>query len=518
MELASNLPPRRAMLNQSLFIRLLCCLAIALVIGAALVEPQAAARAIDAARTFVTRYFTWYYALLATLALATCLWLAGGRYGRIVIGGAGARPAYGRFAWYSMLFACGQGVGLIFWSVAEPVMLLSGSPLAQADLGTRLGMAMSWSYFHWSIHAWAIYCVVAVALAYFGYNLGRPATFRDACRECLPRAFASSAAVLVESLAILATVLGLSTSFGFAAIQFISGLDTLLGAGNTPLLRAVVVLALTLLTAASVFVGVNKGMKLISEFNTMLSLVLMGAVFVMGPTVFILSLLLDSLGHYLPNLLRMGLWSETATQLGEVGDWRESWSGWWTVFIWSWTLSFSPFVGAFIARISHGRTLREFVLGVVLVPSLIVIVWISIMGGAALHQELTQGGAIGQAVSSDVSQGLFALIDGLGLAGFGKLLLSVATLLVATYFVTSLDSGVHALSGFASDSSKPSTAFRVLLTLAIGTVTLVLLTLGGEDALSTVQTAAILGALPFSLICLMLVVNFVRQLGREPRP
>ncbi|MCG8995878.1 BCCT family transporter [Laribacter hongkongensis] len=508
----------RARETDSLVIKTVCLIAVVAIIGSALGFPDTAGAIIDSLRSFVTINFTWYYALFATSALGLCIWLAFGRFGQIRIGGDMARPTYGRFAWYSMLFACGQGIGLIFWSVAEPIMLYQSNPLAPDGGARGVNTAMSWGYFHWAIHAWAIYCIVALCLAYSFYNRNKPLTFRDACIDCLPACCRRSSGLLIETLAILATVLGLSTSFGFAALQFNSGLDFISGIGSTAIIKSVIVVTLTCFTAMSVFIGVNKGMKIISELNTSLSLVLMAGMFVFGPTLYLLSLIPESIGTYLSNLFAMGLWTDAQLQVTGFGHWKESWNGWWTVFIWSWSLSFSPFVGAFIARISHGRTIRDFILGVVVIPSLIVIIWIAIMGGSAIYFDLNQGGTISAAVNSDIASGLFALFGNVSWSVVRLALLVIATVLVATYYITSLDSGIHALAHFVSPSDHPSAWFKVMLVAAIGSITLVLLSLGGTAALATIQTGAILGALPFSFICLLMIYNFIHNLINDRLP
>ncbi len=313
-------------------------------------------------------------------------------------------------------------------------------------------------------------------------------------------------------------MLGLSTSFGFAALQFNSGLDFISGIGSTAIIKSVIVVTLTCFTAMSVFIGVNKGMKIISELNTSLSLVLMAGMFVFGPTLYLLSLIPESIGTYLSNLFAMGLWTDAQLQVTGFGHWKESWNGWWTVFIWSWSLSFSPFVGAFIARISHGRTIRDFILGVVVIPSLIVIIWIAIMGGSAIYFDLNQGGTISAAVNSDIASGLFALFGNVSWSVVRLAMLVIATVLVATYYITSLDSGIHALAHFVSPSDHPSAWFKVMLVAAIGSITLVLLSLGGTAALATIQTGAILGALPFSFICLLMIYNFIHNLINDRLP
>ena len=244
----------------------------------AVAVPDGTAAAIGAARTFVTEYFTWFFVAFSALALGVCGWLAFGRFRHIRLGGPDAKPQYGKFAWYSMLFACGQGIGLIFWSVAEPIMLKDENPLFPAGSASPVDGAMAWSYFHWGLTAWAMYCIVAICLAYSHHNLGKKLTFRDAVVDIFPRKSRRGAGMVIELLAILATVLGLSTSFGFATLQFTSGISAITGIHASAPLWIAIIVALGVLTAGSVFFGISKGMKRISEINSVLSIVLLVAV------------------------------------------------------------------------------------------------------------------------------------------------------------------------------------------------------------------------------------------------
>ncbi|GGG45557.1 glycine/betaine ABC transporter permease [Kocuria dechangensis] len=474
------------------------------------INPTGAAEAISTARTFVTGKFTWLFILYSVVAVAVCVWLVFSRVGSIRLGGPAARPEHGKFAWYSMLFACGQGIGLIFWSVAEPILLRDENPVVPAGPDGAAEGAMVWSYFHWGFTAWAMYCVVAVCLAYSHHNLGKTLTFREATVDILPKWSRRGAGVVVELLAIIATVLGLATSFGFAALQFTSGLASFTGLSSGPGIWLLVILGLAGLTAASAFFGINKGMKRISETNSVLSIVLLVAVFVFGPTVFLLSNITQTFGSFLANFTTMSFWTDAGTAGGDIATWQDSWNGWWTVFIWCWVIAFSPFVAGFIARISRGRTIREFVLGVTVVPSLIVMVWIGIIGSAALYYDDRSERGISGAVAADTSSGLFVMLESVPVVG--SLLLVVATILVATYYVTSLDSGAHALAEFVAAPRKAGPFFRVVLVASIAAVAVTLLTLGGTAVVDTVQTGTIIGAFPFSFVILLMIANLVRRL------
>lgn len=478
----------------------------------ALLNRADAASIIGTFRTWVTEYFTWYFVVLATVALVFCIFMACGRRGTIVLGGTQAKREYGNFAWYSMLFACGQGIGLIFWSVAEPMLVRDDNPLANAMGATANDGALIWTYFHWSIHAWAIYCVVALCLAVSFHNLRRKMTFRDAVVGIFPASSRRVAGIVVEVIAILATVFGLSTSFAFAAMQFVSGLSETFGTENSALVRAIVIVAFGLVAAISVYIGVDKGMRRISETNSVLSIVLMIGVLIFGPTLYILSVVPQSVGQYLMGAGWIGLWTDAELSAQPLLNWADSWSGSWTVFIWCWCWAFSPFVGSFIARISKGRTIREFVIGVLALPSLICIVWIGILGGAALRYDEASDGAISGAVTQDTSLGLFAMLQQIPIGAVSWVFLLIATVLVATYFITSLDSGVHALSEFVSSASRPSRLFRVALVTAIALIALLLLSIGGETVVGTVQTGTILGALPYTVVVILMMFVTARRI------
>lgn len=504
---AFSLPPLDASL-----IRWVPPLLILGVVVAVLVDPAGAAAAIGTARTFITEYFTWYFVLYSVITVLLCIWVAFSRHGTIRLGGPKATKQHSNFAWYSMLFACGQGIGLIFWSVAEPIMLTGDTRVVPLEDGRSTDGALAWSYFHWGLTAWAMYCAVALCLAYSHHNLGKTLTFREAIVDMFPLRTRRPLGVVVELLAIMATVLGLATSFGFATLQFSSGVVAAFGGTSGMGMWLTVVLCLAALASLSVFFGVEKGMKRISELNSVLSIALVIAVFALGPTVYLLSTLLQSTGVFIQNFPLMSFWTDSFTAGQGIDSWQDSWNGWWTVFIWAWVIAFSPFVAGFIARISRGRTLREFVVGVTLIPSVIVVIWIAIIGGAAQYFDQQSGGQITDVVSEDTSAGLFRMLA--ELPGFtAPLLIIVATVLVATYYVTSLDSGVHALSEFVSAPKSSSPLFRVVLVLSIATVAIVLLTIGGAAVMDTVQTGTILGAFPFALIIMLMMANLVRRLN-----
>jgi len=491
-------------------------IAIIALIVMVLSKPDGVASVIFDMRTYVTGGFTWLFILYSLFAVAVCAWLAFSKLGRQVrLGGPGAKPEYSNFAWYSMLFACGQGIGLIFWSVAQPIMLRDASPVIQSMEGNVAGGGLVWAYFHWGFTAWAMYCVVAVCLAYSHHNLGKTLTFREATVDLLPRWARGGAGVVIELLAIMATILGLSTSFAFAAMQFTAGLTSFTGLASSPSIWLFVIVGLGTAAAISAFFGISRGMRLISETNPILSVVLVVAAFIFGPTLFIISNITQTFGSYFANFVPMSFWTDAPSTAEPLTSWQQSWNGWWTVFIWCWVIAFSPFVAGFIARISRGRTLREFVIGVTVIPSLIVMVWIGVLGSAAIYYDDRSGRGISAAVNENVASGLFAMLESIPVVG--SLLLVVATVLVATYYVTSLDAGTYALADFVSAPKRAGAWFRVVLVLSIGAVATVLLTLGGSGVVDTVQTGTIIGAFPFSIVILLMIINTIRRLLNRDR-
>ncbi|MCW4465798.1 BCCT family transporter [Glutamicibacter sp. MNS18] len=480
-----------------------------------LTNPEGASAVISELRTFVTGKFTWLFILYSVFTVVVCIWLATSRVGKVRLGGPKAKPQHSKFAWYSMLFACGQGIGLIFWSVAEPIMLRDENPVIPVGPNGASEGGIVWTYFHWGLTAWAMYCAVAVCLAYSHHNLGKTLTFREATVDILPRWSQRGAGVIVELLAIIATVLGLATSFGFAALQFSSGIRSFTGLESNSTMWLMVIAIFAGITCISAIVGINKGMARLSSVNSILSIVLVAAAFIFGPTLYIVSNLSQTFGSFMANFVNMSLWTDSGLTAAPLESWQDSWNGWWTVFIWCWVIAFSPFVAGFIARISRGRTIREFVIGVTIIPTLIVMIWVGVIGSAAIYYDDQAERAISDAVAADTSAGLFAMLE--YVPTVGTILLVLSTILVATYYVTSLDSGIYALSEFVSAPNKSGPVFRVVLVLSIATVATVLLTLGGTAVVDTVQTGTIIGAFPFSFVIILMIVNLIRRLLKRDK-
>ena len=454
--------------------------------------------------------FGWYYVLVVAGFVAFSLWMGFSRFGDITLGQDDEEPEFGLMAWFSMLFAAGMGIGLVFWGAAEPLTFFTspkpGVTGTDADLASA---AMSQVFLHWGFHAWAIYVVVGLSLAYAIHRKGRPVSIRWALEPVLGekrvRGWLGDA---IDVAAVVGTVAGVATSLGLGVQQVSAGLVHL-GVFDSPsnLLLVGLIIVITLFAITSVVSGVGRGIKWLSNANLVLAGVFLVAVLVLGETFFILREFVQNLGGYFANVLRLSF--DTSAFSGNDG---QVWQSSWTTFYWGWWISWAPFVGVFIARISRGRTVREFVAGVLLVPTLVTFLWFSVLGGAAIFQQMSQGDLLeddGSLISQNV---LFDLLQGLP----GGVVLSVgAIILVTIFFVTSSDSGSLVVDMLASGGNPdPPTWSRVLWASMEGLVAISLLLAGGLAAL---QTGAIITALPFSLVMIGMCVATYRAFKDEHR-
>jgi choline/glycine/proline betaine transport protein len=448
----------------------------------------------------------WLLIFGANILIGAALFFALSRFGEIRIGGPDAKPEFSRFGWFAMLLSAGMGIGLMFWSVGEPIFHYdSPSPLFGIEAGTpeALQAALGTTFFHWGLHPWAIYAVVGLGLAFFAYNRGLPLTIRSIFYPLLGDRIYGFWGNVIDVLSVMATLFGLATSLGLGVSQVAAGLDVLIGTPTTTTFKVILIAVITCAAVVSVVAGLDKGVKRLSQFNMGLAALFLLFILVVGPTVFILSGFTQSVGFYLQNLPELSLWTETFRDT--------NWQGSWTVFYWAWWISWSPFVGMFIARVSKGRTVREFIFGVMVVPTILSLVWLSAFGGAALNLEVTGAVDLVSAVNADVATALFVMLEGFPLSAVTSF---IGIVLVVVFFITSSDSGSlvvdHLTSGGKLDSPRPQ---RVFWAVMEGVIAAVLLIGGG---LTTLQTAAIATGLPFALILLFMVwalyVAFKREL------
>jgi choline/glycine/proline betaine transport protein len=470
--------------------------------------PGAAGRVFGGIQEVITEYLGWVYLLAVTGFLAFLAWLLFSRYGRIRLGEPDARPRFGRAAWFSMLFSTGMGIGLVFWSVAEPILHFQSPPHGVGGTPGAARQAMIYTFFHWGLHAWAVYVVLGLSVAYFSYRHHLPLTIRSIFYPLLGDRIYGAPGHLIDILAVFGTLFGLATSLGFGAMQLNTGLNLLVGLPVSQWSQVAIIGAITTVAVLSVISGLDRGLKWLSVFNLGLALLLLLFVLALGPTLFLIRFLLDATGGYLAQLVELSL----STDPMGGSEWQKDW----TIFYWGWWIAWSPFVGIFIARISHGRTIREFIVGVLMMPTAFVLVWMATFGGTALELALAQGGGgIAAAVAEDTTVALYATLEQLPVATITS---ALATLLIATYFVTSSDSGTHVVDALISRGSKRSPRRqRVIWGITEGLVAATLLLVGGADALDSLQTASIAAGLPVAVILIFACINLQRALQREYR-
>lgn len=451
----------------------------------------------------------WLFSLAASAFVVFVIAMAAGPYGDIRLGRDDEEPEFGTTSWVAMMFSAGMGIGLMFYGVSEPLThFVIPPPGTEAD-GMRLEHAMATTLFHWTLHPWAIYAVVGLAVGYGVFRRGRglliSAAFAPLLGEKVSRRPVGRA---IDVLAIFATLFGSAASLGLGALQIAAGMDLVAGTGKVG--NGVLVGIIAVLTAcfiASAVSGVEKGIQWLSNTNMVLALLLAVFVFVIGPTVLILDLLPTAIGSYLNDLASMA--ARTAHSGGEgTADWLSSW----TIFYWAWWVSWTPFVGMFIARISRGRTIREFVSGVLLVPSAVSLVWFAIFGGAAIDM---QRNGVDLAGTGSAESQLFGLLQHMPMPAVTSVLVMV---LVAIFFVSGADAASIVMGTLSERGTiGPSRKTVVFWGVATGAVAAVMLLVGGEDALSGLQNVTIVASLPFLVVMILLCVALVRDLRADPR-
>ncbi|RBY86490.1 BCCT family transporter [Blastococcus sp. TF02A-30] len=467
------------------------------------VWPGSLASATEAARGFVVDRFGWFYLLTATIVLVAAIALAASRWGKVRLGRDTDEPEYSTTAWFAMLFSAGMGIGLVFWGAAEPVAHFVAPPTADPETTQAARDALRYSFFHWGLHPWGIYALLALALAYARFRRGWRATVSGALRPVLGDRVDGPLGTVVDTAAVVATVFGVATSLGLGAAQINGGLHSL--ADGIPIgsgVQLAIIAVVTVLFLVSAMSGINRGIKWLSTANVVLAVGLFAFVLLTASSGRLVGAFTTTLGGYLAELPTMSL------QTGPFDEQRAEWINGWTVFYWAWWISWSPFVATFIARISRGRTIREFVVGVLAVPTLVSGLWFSVFGGAAILAEQDGAELAGQPTESQ----LFGLLDTLpgGLvAGIG------AMLLIVTFFVTSADSATFVLGSLTSREGRdPARSVTVVWGLVIAASAAVLLVSGG---LVAVQTASIVAAFPFAVVLLLVLAALVRGLREESR-
>lgn len=466
------------------------------------------AHAVAAFRDWLTPFLEWYYVLLVAFLLFFMIWLGVGRYKNVRLGMEHERPEFTFFSWITMLFAAGTGVGILFWSVAQPILQFQSNPfmdLVASDADAAV-IAMRLSFFHWGINGWAIFSFVGLALAYFSYRHNLPLTIRSVLYPLFGERVRGRLGDFVDLLAVFGTVFGIATTLGLGVQQMNAGLKAVFGLADSTGLQLSVIGVIMFVATLSVASGLSRGVRLLSEMNFWLSIAAVLFILLLGPTQYLIGITIEATGDYIQNLLRMTF----HTNVTHGSDWQAEW----TVFFWGWWLAWSPFVGIFIAQISRGRTFREYVAGVLLVPTGITIVWIGLFGGTALYQELFTGGGVIEAVDKDIATALFATIAGMQLPDTVTSVVSaLLILLLGTYLVTSANAGTLVINTLLSGGdAEPPIIHRVLWGVFLALLTAVLLLAGG---LETLQAMVIAAALPFSVVAIGMIIGLLSELHSE---
>jgi choline/glycine/proline betaine transport protein len=522
-----------------------------------------ASEAFDALKGYIIWGLNWYYIGVVAFFLFFVIWLLLSRYGNVRLGDDDERPEFGYFSWFAMLFSAGMGIGLVFFSIAEPIYHFQSNPFITEGLTPEAAaVAMRLTFLHWGLHPWAIYVIVGLSLAYFAYRKKLPLTIRSALYPLIGERIYGPIGHAVDVLAVFGTVFGLATSLGLGAQQMDTGLAHMFGyesyasiessasEGRTayvdehcasitndaqkdayvkvasqkyprplPITLIILIIFVTGIATWSVVSGVKRGVKILSIINLVLSILLLIFFLVWGPTRYLLNSLLQNTGDYLAAVIPLSLWTDTYKDTG--------WQSQWTTFYWAWWIAWSPFVGIFIARISRGRTIREFILGVLLVPTMLAFMWLTFFGSTALYLELfhTVVNEAGKAVSAvcqagiidtvnnDVTIALYTTFEKMDVGIIGIIASAIATILIATYFITSSDSATLVVCTILSvGHENPPLHQRIFWGMGEGAVAGVLLILGGLKAL---QTASITAALPFSVVILVMIYGLVKALRQE---
>ena len=487
---------------------------IAFVVWGAL-TPEGMGETTTSTLAWLEKTFGWLFVLTTAAFVIFSGYLALSRYGNIKLGPDDAEPEFSTFSWVSMMFATGMGIGLIFWGVAEPLTHLNSPPMGMAEPGTAAAarLAMEYTFFHWGLHPWSIYAVIGLAIAYFAYRKGYGNLVSGAFRPLIGDAAGRAPGKAIDIVAIFATLFGSATSLGLGALQITGGLDNVFdGSGKSVTLALLVIWVLTACFVVSAVTGIEKGVQFLSNANAIAAAVLVLFLFVVGPTVFMLSTFTEGMGVYLTQLPTM------SGRTGAFDADQASWLNGWTIFYWAWWISWTPFVGMFIARISKGRTIRQFVAYVIVVPSLVSFVWFSIMGGAAFDLQLNHGIDLGKTLADEGTESiLFTVLRDYPLAPITVVL---AIVLIAIFFITGADSASIVMGMLSQHGEEePKRWLIIFWGVAQGAVASVLLWSGGDDlraGLTALQNLVIIVGSVFMLVIIAMCVSLMKALRAEP--
>lgn len=463
-----------------------------------------------AGKDFIIGTMDWFYVVVVNVALFFVFWLMVSRFGDVKLGKDDDEPDFSTFSWICMLFSAGLGSGLIYWGVAEPMFHIQGNPFLEQERIDPNGVpaavnAVRVTIFHWGFHGWGLYVLVGLCLAYFSYRRDLPLTLRTALYPVLKERIYGPWGHLVDLIGVFGTIFGLATSLGLGVTPIAAGLENLGWMENTQTNQLILVAIITCLGTASAASGVGKGVRILSEANVMASVGLLALFIILGPTAFLLGITISGFGEYIWSVVPMGFWIN--------GEPDNQWQSWWTIFYWGWWIAWCPFVGLFIARVSKGRTIRQFCFCVLLIPTSVVMLWMGVFGGAAAGVDLFYDAGVMEAVNNDYASGVFQTIAGFGYPALVYPITVLVTVLLISWFVTSSDSGTLVMCTMLSMGDEhPPVKFRIFWGVTSGVVAAVLMLAGG---LSALQTASIVAGLPIAVILLFMIYGIVKSLHED---
>ena len=454
---------------------------------------------------FLTQKFGWLYLLTVFLLLLFAVAIGISKFGKIKLGKDDDVPEYSNFKWFTMLFGGGMGIGLVFWSVAEPIMDFMSPPGAEPCTAAAMYESMETMFFHWGLHPWVIYAVGGLGLGYFAFRKDKPFLVSSALEPLIGERVHGPLGKAVDILAVIATIFGVATSLGLGAAQIVGGLGYVYGIENTAFFTILVIAVITVLFTVATVSGLQKGMQLVADIKIWISIGFMIFIFLFGGAVFICDIFTTTLGGYLGNLIQKSLWMENA---GFVQSW--------TVFYWAWWIAWAPFCGQFVARVSKGRTIRQYLFAVMLLPAGFGFIWLAIYGGAAFNIDALTNGAIQAAVGSDYTTGLFALLEQLPLF---RITAPLALLLIVFCFLGAANSATFVLSMLTSNGNMdPGKKLRAGWGIAQGAVTIVCILIGGTAILNILQTVSIVAAFPYLFVMIFMCIAIYKALKQEFDP
>lgn len=452
--------------------------------------------------TFISVYFGWYYLIIVMLMLIFCVYLIFSRYGTIKLGKEDDKPEFSLISWFAMLFSAGMGMGLVFWTTAEPIShAFTDSPSAELGSDEALKEALQYSFFHWGVHAWAVYGIVALVLAYFKFHRDSPGLISATLIPLFgEKSMGGTAGRLIDTLAVVATVIGVAATLGFGSAQINGGISFLFGTPETFAVQLIILVIATILYTGSAWSGIGRGIKYLSNINMGLAFVLLLLLFLVGPTLYILDMFTNTIGGYVTNFFDMSFHIEP---LGGNRGWVNDW----TIFYWAWWVSWAPFVGIFIARISKGRTIKEFMMGVLIVPALVCFIFFAVFGVSALNIE--QNG-IAEISNYSLETATFAMLDQYPSATF----LSILTIfVVAIFFITSADSATFVLGMLSTNGLiNPRSSVKITWGVMQAAMAAIIVYFGGTQGL---QNVLIIAALPFSIVIILMGVSFFKTVQEK---